>query len=205
MRAVTVGRPKKYDREEALDRAMQAFWRHGYEATSTADLEAQMGMNRSSLYAEFGSKHGLYEAALERYLTDVVPGFIGELSGPDAGMGAIEAVLARFSSWAGAPGTEAGCMICNAATETATDDEVSRAMVQRYIVTLQAGFRTALGAAVAQGEVDASLDVEGWSAKLATTLLGMMVLIRARVDPTLPRAAASLVLEELRGRAAPAR
>ncbi len=193
-----MGRPKKYDREAVLDRAMQAFWRNGYEATSTADLEAQMGVNRSSLYAEFGSKHGLYAAALERYLTHVVPGFIGALSERDAGVGAIEAVLARFASWAGAPGTEAGCMICNAATETATDDEASRAMVQRYVATLQAGFRNALGNAVARGELDAALNVEGWSAKLATTLLGMMVLIRARVDPALPRAAASLALAELR-------
>ena len=54
-----MGRPKKYDREAVLDRAMQAFWRNGYEATSTADLEAQMGVNRSSLYAEFGSKEAL--------------------------------------------------------------------------------------------------------------------------------------------------
>lgn len=193
-----MGRPKKYEREAILDQAMLTFWRKGYEATSTADLEAQMGVNRYSLYAEFQSKHGLYEAALERYLTRVVPGFIGELSEPGAGLSAIEAVLGRFASWAGAPGTEAGCMICNAATESATDDLAVRGFVQRYVETLEAGLRHALAGAVERGELDGALDVPGWSRKLATTLLGMMVLIRSRVDPAVAREAAGMALRELR-------
>ena len=192
-----MGRPKTYEREVILDRAMRTFWRQGFVATSTTDLEAQMGVNRYSLYAEFGSKQGLYEASLERYLSHVVPGFIGELSAPDAGLGAIVLILDRFASWAGAPGTEHGCMICNAATETATDDPAARGFVQRYVATLEASLLHALKGAVAQGELVADLDSIGWAQKLATTLMGMMVLIRARVDPTLAKAAARMAREEL--------
>jgi TetR/AcrR family transcriptional repressor of nem operon len=192
-----VGRPKKYDRDQVLERAMETFWRQGYEATSTADLEQQMGLNRSSLYAEFRSKHELYEAALDRYLDTVVPRFIGELSEPGAGVDAVETVLERFAAWAGTPGTEGGCMICNAATETATDDSSSRGVVQRYVTGLEAGFLNALDNAVARGELGSGIDTVGWSRKLATTLLGMMVLIRARVDPTLAREAARMAMREL--------
>jgi len=192
-----MARPKSYEREEILDRAMQAFWRKGYEATSTSDLEAQMGVNRYSLYAEFQSKHGLYHAALERYLAVVVPGFIGELHQPGAGLPAIDAVLERFAAAAGAPGTERGCMICNAATETSVDDPSTRDVVQRYVTFLEEGFRRALDQAVLQGELAPDLDTTGWSRKLATTLLGMFVLIRARVDGTLAREAGHMAIREL--------
>jgi TetR/AcrR family transcriptional regulator, transcriptional repressor for nem operon len=197
-RSATMGRPKNYDRDEILDRAMETFWRHGYAATSTTDLEREMGVNRFSLYAEFHSKHGLYQAALERYLAVVVPGFIGELSAPGAGIEAIETVLRRFGSWAGAEGTEHGCMICNAATEMATDDASIRAVVQRYATTLEGAFVHALTGAVDAGALDEGMDVDGWASQLTTTLFGLMVLIRSRVDPALPRASAAMAIRELR-------
>lgn len=193
-----MGRPKTYDREEILDRAMGVFWRQGFDATSTSDLERHMEVNRYSLYAEFGSKQGLYEAALERYLVHVVPGFIGELQAPDAGLDAIELVLRRFASWAGATGTESGCMICNAATETATDDLAAREFVQRYVTILEASLGHALQGAVSRRELVDDLDTRAWARKLTTTLLGMFVLIRARVDPSLAQDTAAVALDELR-------
>lgn len=193
-----MGRPKSYDREEVLDRAMLLFWRKGYEATSTADLEAGMGVNRYSLYAEFDSKHGLYQAALDRYLTCVVPGFLGELYAPDAGLDAIAAVLGRFADAAGMPGTERGCMICNAATESSPDDPETRCMVERYLSYLRGGFDHALLNGIAARELPADLDVDAWTGRLATTLLGMFVLIRSQVDGALARHAARAVLSDLR-------
>ncbi len=192
-----MGRPKSYDREEILERAMLLFWRKGYEATSTADLEAGMGVNRYSLYAEFGSKHGLYQAALDRYLACVVPGFLGELYAPDAGPEAIAAVLGRFADAAGKPGTERGCMICNAATESSPDDPETRSKVERYVVFLRGGFERALVNAVASGALRSDVDVDAWSARLATTLLGVFVLIRSQLDGSVARQAVHSTLAEL--------
>ena len=59
--------PKGYNREEVLDLAIELFRRQGYSATSTAELVAELGMNRKSMYAEFGSKQELFEAVLEHY------------------------------------------------------------------------------------------------------------------------------------------
>jgi AcrR family transcriptional regulator len=61
------GRPRSFCKEEALDRAMTVFWRHGYEGTSLTNLTEAMGINSPSLYACFGSKEGLFKAVLERY------------------------------------------------------------------------------------------------------------------------------------------
>ncbi len=63
------GRPKQFDRDDALDKALDLFWRHGYEATSLAELVEATGAKAPTLYAEFGNKEGLFRAAVERYVT----------------------------------------------------------------------------------------------------------------------------------------
>ena len=63
----TRGRPREFDTDQALDSAMQVFWRKGYLGTSLEDLTGAMNINRPSLYAAFGNKRALYRLALERY------------------------------------------------------------------------------------------------------------------------------------------
>jgi AcrR family transcriptional regulator len=63
----TIGRPRGFDLERALDRAMEVFWRKGYEGASLSDLTRAMGINPPSLYAAFGSKEGLFLKVLDRY------------------------------------------------------------------------------------------------------------------------------------------
>ncbi|NUW37718.1 TetR/AcrR family transcriptional regulator [Nonomuraea sp. SMC257] len=62
------GRPRAFDPDVALDRALEVFWRQGYEGTSLSDLTAAMGVNRPSLYAAFGNKEQLFAKALDRYI-----------------------------------------------------------------------------------------------------------------------------------------
>ena len=61
------GRPRSFDPDKALDRALQVFWRKGYEGASLSDLTKAMGINRPSLYAAFGDKQALFHKALDRY------------------------------------------------------------------------------------------------------------------------------------------
>ena len=61
------GRPRNFDPDKALDRALEVFWRHGFQAASLADLTAAMDLSKPSLYAAFGDKEALYLKALERY------------------------------------------------------------------------------------------------------------------------------------------
>src|SRR5271170_1976714 len=63
----TLGRPRSFDADKALDRALQVFWRKGFEGASLADLTKAMGINRPSLYAAFGDKEALFRKVLDRY------------------------------------------------------------------------------------------------------------------------------------------
>src|SRR5713226_9062757 len=65
--AVPGGRPREFDVDQALDRALKLFWRNGYEGTTLPELTRAMGIHRPSLYAAFGSKEGLFRKALDRY------------------------------------------------------------------------------------------------------------------------------------------
>ncbi|GHJ44229.1 TetR family transcriptional regulator [Catellatospora sp. TT07R-123] len=66
-----LGRPREYDTDEVLDRAMKVFWAKGYEGTSMADLTAASGLKPGSIYSAFGSKAGLFERVLDRYVDTV--------------------------------------------------------------------------------------------------------------------------------------
>src|SRR5262245_10291054 len=72
-----MGRPKNYDRSEVLERATRVFWSKGYEGTHLSELVDATGLNRFSLYNEFGGKEGLYRAALEQYIAGL--GELGSL------------------------------------------------------------------------------------------------------------------------------
>src|SRR5438132_604751 len=86
------GRPREFDIDEALDRALEVFWRNGYEGTSLSDLTEAMGISRPSLYAAFGNKEELFQKALERY-TEVSHGFLQECLEQPTARTAIEMLL----------------------------------------------------------------------------------------------------------------
>ncbi|WP_316214803.1 MULTISPECIES: TetR/AcrR family transcriptional regulator [unclassified Bradyrhizobium] len=64
---MSAGRPREFDMDQAVERAMVLFWRRGYEGTSMADLTAALGITRASLYAAFGNKEGLFQRVMDRY------------------------------------------------------------------------------------------------------------------------------------------
>src|ERR1700733_4425852 len=65
--AMRTGRPREFNVDKALDKALKVFWRKGYEGTSLPDLTRAMGINRPSLYAAFGNKEALFRKAIDRY------------------------------------------------------------------------------------------------------------------------------------------
>ena len=180
-----MGRPKTYDADDLIDRAMNLFWRRGYAGTSTSDLVEHLGVNKFSLYAEFGSKQALYEAALARYDRDVVTDHFGQLESPSAGLAEIMAVVDFFAQSGRRPGSDNGCFMCNSATERGADDPATRMATDAFFDRLRSACVTALENARARGEVGSSVVVQEEASWITTTLIGLFVLMRARADPVI--------------------
>src|SRR5258708_38286901 len=88
-----MARPREFDRDGAVERAMSAFWRKGYAATSTDDLLRAMNIGRQSMYDTFGDKHRLYVEALEKYQRDRVAENIRRLRSTASPLAGIEAFV----------------------------------------------------------------------------------------------------------------
>jgi TetR/AcrR family transcriptional repressor of nem operon len=192
-----MGRAKKYEREVVTATAMELFWRGGFNATSTTALCEAMGLNRFSLYAEFGSKQGLFACVMDRYIAEVLPVSMGRMMEPNADLSAVREVLLRFAGRAGSERGRKGCMMCNVALELgATDPFVDRAF-RRYTDLITAAFANALQGAARAGQLRQGLEPADESRLCTATALGMFALLKGGGDPVTLDVTARALLSRL--------
>ncbi|WP_439477988.1 TetR/AcrR family transcriptional regulator [Brevundimonas sp.] len=176
---------KSFDQSEVLDRAMQAFWAHGFEATSMQDLVDCTGVHRGSLYATFGDKRTLFISALRTYDAQFRGGLLVELEREAAPLEAIERLLRVFVDRLGQPGLVPGCFLTNTALELAMHDiEIGR-IVAHAQEQVQAFFARMIARGQARGEISQSVNSARAAAALLASLIGLAVLARSRPDPDL--------------------
>jgi AcrR family transcriptional regulator len=170
-----LGRPLSFDKQRALECAMQAFWHNGYEATSISDLTHAMGITPPSLYAAFGDKERLFIAALEHYVT--LAGetrtqiFAAEGTAEQAIMRLLELTAAEAAREQGPK----GCLLVTAATSGSN----SSATVQKRLAERRADNRAAielrLRRGVEEGDLAGDTDVVGLAHFLVTVVHGMSI------------------------------
>jgi AcrR family transcriptional regulator len=178
------GRPRSFDREEALERAMEVFWRQGYEATSIGDLTAAMGINPPSLYAAFGDKERLFLEAVERY--ECRPGFgASVLCEEPTARGAIERLLEESARELTRRGHPRGCMVVTAATNCSIGSAHLQAALAKRRAASEAYVKARIERGIRDGEVPPTTDA-GALAKFYTTVIQGMT-IQARDGATRKR------------------
>ena len=188
-----MGRSKQYDRTELLDRAVELFRRQGFNGTSTAELVAELQVNRKSMYAEFGSKQELFEATLEHYNRNHLARVLAPIEAADAG---VDAVCQAFTGYASASEgwfQGRGCLMCNTAVERGALDPASGRYVAAYLDRISRAFRNALENGRRRGELNESADLEGLAAFLTTALIGVAACIRAEAPPEQLHATSTVV------------
>lgn len=124
------GRPRAFDPDHALDRAMEVFWRQGYEGTSLSDLTEAMGINRPSLYAAFGNKEELYRKVLDRYAEGPAQHVCQALQEPNARR-VVEKLLLGTIDLLSCPSNPKGCLGVQGALACGAEGEPLR---QEHIV-----------------------------------------------------------------------
>ncbi|MEV0202322.1 TetR/AcrR family transcriptional regulator [Nonomuraea sp. NPDC050691] len=119
------GRPRAFDPDVALDRALEVFWRQGYEGTSLSDLTGAMGINRPSLYAAFGNKEELFVKALDRYISG--PGaFADEALAAPTVREVVERLVEGAIELTAGTGTPHGCLSVNSVHACGPDSAPAR-------------------------------------------------------------------------------
>src|SRR3989454_12434189 len=109
-----VGRPRSFDIDKALDRALQVFWHKGYEGTTLSDLTQAMGINRPSLYAAFGNKETLFRKALDRY-ADGPAAYVRQALEEPSARAVVEALLRGAVDMLSCPRNPHGCLMVQGA------------------------------------------------------------------------------------------
>lgn len=174
----TRGRPRSFDRQLALSRALEVFWTQGFESASLSALTQAMGINSPSLYAAFGSKEALFREALDLYVNTEGDGIWNQVATAATARQAIERVL-RASAQAFTRGPEPrGCLIVLAAlqqrgTTPAICDELKKHRMENVELLEQR-----LLQAVSEGELPSRTDCRTIATYFATVQHGMSIQAR---------------------------
>jgi AcrR family transcriptional regulator len=170
------GRPREFDEIRVIDAAMDVFWSHGYEASSTQDLVETTGLGRSSLYHAFGNKQNLYHQALQRYQALGLAQQIGLLEVPGTAKSRLRALL-EWAIEADLDRTRRrSCMALFAAMERAgKDPEVAR-ITRLYVAKLEQALRRVFAAGQRDGEFSSTRPARELARAFLGSYYGLRVL-----------------------------
>ncbi len=168
------GRPREFDVDEALDRALDVFWRKGYQGTSLLDLTKAMKINRPSLYAAFGNKEALFRKAMDRYLEGPACHLHEALEEPTSRQ-VVERLLCGTIELIAGARSPRGCFMVQAALACGdAAASVRREMVKRR-TALQAALRERFQRAISEGDLPPDQDPSDLARYLSALTHGMAV------------------------------
>jgi len=174
----TRGRPPAFNREAALDSAVQVFWKMGYEGASIGKLTNAMSINPPSLYAAFGNKQGLFLEAIDRYVETVTSTQIAPLLEETTLRNAISGYLHQVVRCAATDHWPTGCLVVCVATEASERDEIVRQKVTKLAGDAEV-FIAKRAAAPTNGSSEPRIDDPKKFARLAVAA-GQSLATRAR-------------------------
>ncbi|GAA4520845.1 TetR/AcrR family transcriptional regulator [Actinoallomurus oryzae] len=174
-----MGRTRGFDVDEALDVALDVFWRQGFDATSMQDLCQAMEVRPGSIYAAFGSKRDLFVAALRRYVETVSTETVERINGAPTGLQGLREYFAHLVDAMVDGRRRWGCLITNSLVEFAGRDPQLAGMFELHLANLQTSFAAALARARTDGELRPGAGPD--SARLLVAVVqGMNVMAKSR-------------------------
>lgn len=172
-------RPKEFNPDDAIEKAMQVFWHKGYEATSMEDLLTAMNLNRGSLYDTFGDKRHLFLKVIDRYCH----GFVGEkfslLDQPGPALPTLRRFIDGMIEGALADPQRRGCLIANTVMELSPHEKEIAGTLRQALTMAEDAFFRVLARAKQQGELNSEKDPRALARFLTTMMQGTIVMIKA--------------------------
>ena len=168
------GRPRVFDMDEALDKALKIFWERGYEGASLAELTETLGINKPSLYAAFGNKEELFHKALLKYATGPVA-FVKDVINEPTAYKVAEAFLVKAAEFLTDPQHPKGCMIVQGALSSGESAEIVRNVLIKYRASYESLLAERFTKAKQEGDLSSDADPRNLAKYLATLHQGMSV------------------------------
>jgi AcrR family transcriptional regulator len=169
-----MGRPREFDLDEALDRALEVFWRKGYEGTSIPDLTEAMGINRPSLYAAFGNKESLFGKVLDRYAEKSGSHVREALNEPTA-KGVVEKLLNGTVTLLSNPRQPKGCLLVQGALTCGEEADCIRLELIARRALLQTALRDRFQKAIDEHDLPATSNAADLARFVTTFMHGLAV------------------------------
>ena len=177
-----MARQKEFDREEALQKAMEVFWARGYGAASIHDLVQHMGINRQSLYDTFGDKHSLYLQALDRYRQVESRRLIEWLERPGSVKKNLRQLFREAVETALSDREHRGCFMGNATSELAGRCKETASRTCSNMTATEEAFYRALLRGTKEGDIRGVRDPRAAARFLYCVLQGLVLMAKARQD-----------------------
>jgi TetR/AcrR family transcriptional repressor of nem operon len=173
-----MARPKEFDRDRALHKAIRLFSAKGFAATSTNELMHVMNVGRQSMYDTFGDKRALFLRALETYVTESVSSIKTTLEEPGSALTAMQNSLISFAARNDLTSAD-GCMGMNAVCEFGQRDEEVNVILRGAARRQRQALKSVLARAKVQGELDSDADVDSMADFFESTLAGIRMAAKA--------------------------
>ncbi|WP_166642335.1 TetR/AcrR family transcriptional regulator [Paludibacterium purpuratum] len=169
------GRPRQFDMDEMLDKAIQVFQARGYFSASISEIRKATGLTEGSLYKAFADKKALFSAAFERYYSKRMTGLQGILRADDSGRENLLAMLRHYANLSSGEHGKLGCLIVgSAAMLSVLDDDLSHD-VKAALQQIESTLATLVVKGQADGSIRSDLDPTATAKWLWCMLLGMRI------------------------------
>jgi AcrR family transcriptional regulator len=192
-------RPREFDRNMALTRAMKVFWAKGFASTSTDDLLEAMGLGRQSFYNAFGDKRRIYLEALAAYQERTVAAHLRRLNAPDSPLKGIKNLLQGLIADDDAL-RAMGCMGVGSVGEFGTADPELVALWSKVGPVLQSRIVARLREGQANGEIDPALNTQETAGFIQMTMNGLQLGARGGASAEALRKMARFAVDRLKTR-----
>ncbi|MHC0066720.1 TetR/AcrR family transcriptional regulator [Nostoc sp. UIC 10890] len=170
-----MGRPREFDTDDALNRAMHVFWRKGYLGTSLSDLTEAMGINRPSLYAAFGNKESLFRKVLDRY-ADGPSAYLREALKEPTARQVVERMMYGVVDLGTDPHNPPGCLWVHGTLSCGDPTDPIRQELSTRRALSEAALRNRFERAISEGDLPADSDPDALACFVITVNCGISVL-----------------------------
>jgi len=172
-------RPKEFNPDDAIEKAMQVFWHKGYEATSMEDLLNAMDLNRGSLYDTFGDKRQLFLKVIDRYCATFADAKFSLLDQPGPALPTLRRFISGMIKGGLADPQRRGCLISNTVMELSPHEKEIAGRLRQALKMVEDTFFKVLARAEQQGELQKGQDPRTLAQFLVTMMQGAIVMIKA--------------------------